>query len=140
MNASDHRRCLKLQSLAALLCVAAIGVEPIRSPAAQVVPNNPVPTVNSFSPASAVAGAPSVTLDIAGNNFVDGATVGFGDQSLPPQSVSLSHIVVVVPSSALVQPGPRLISVSNPPPGGGTTAALTLFQVIAPPPPPPGQD
>jgi hypothetical protein len=133
MTQHDHRRGSPvLKCIAALVCVVVIGALPLLLPAAQVL-NNPAPIVNSFSPMSAVAGTPSITLDIFGNNFLDGATVGFGGQPLMPQSLTLSHIAVVVPSSALVQPGPRYISVSNPPPGGGTTMALMQFQVNPPP-------
>jgi trimeric autotransporter adhesin len=125
---AHRRRCL--QFLAAFLC--AIAAWPALAPAAQVL-NNPAPTVNSFSPTSAVAGSPSITLDIFGNNFLESATVSFGGQPLMPQALTLSHITVVVPSSALTQAGTRYIYVSNPPPGGGTTMALMQFQVVPPP-------
>ena len=129
MTDRAHRR-RRFQSLAALLCAAAIAALPALAPAAQVL-NNPAPTVNSFSPTSVVAGSPSLTLDIFGNNFLEGATVSFGGQPLMPQALTLSHITVVVPYSALTQAGTRYIYVSNPPPGGGTTMALMQFQVVA---------
>jgi IPT/TIG domain len=105
-------------------------------PAAQLVINHPAPTVTSFSPSSAVAGSPAITLTIIGNNFVDEAVVTFGGQPLKPRDLSGSQITVSIPSAALVQVGSRLVSVSNPPPGGGTASALMPFQVTAPPTPP----
>jgi hypothetical protein len=109
---------------------------PLLSSAAQLVLNHPAPTVNSFSPVSAVAGSPSITLYIMGNNFVDGAIVTFGGQQLNAQDIAGSRITVSIPSSALVQAGLRQVSVTNPPPGGGTTSALMPFQVTSPPPQP----
>ena len=120
----------------ALVCICLLASVPALSPAAQLVVNHPAPTVTSFSPSSAVAGSPSITLVIIGNNFSDGAMVTFGGQPLRPQDLGGSQITVSVPSSALVQVGSRLVSVTNPPPGGGTSSALMPFHVTPPPPPP----
>ena len=114
-----------------LMCVGLLVSAPALLPA-QLVVNHPAPTVTSFSPGSAVAGSPSVTMVIIGNNFVDGAVVTFGGQPLRPQDLGGSQITVSVPSSALVQVGSRLVSVINPPPGGGTASALMPFQVTSP--------
>jgi IPT/TIG domain len=129
----------RLLVLLSLYCLCALAARSL-SPAAQLVINHPAPTVTSFSPTSVVAGSPSITLTILGNNFMDESTVTFGGQRLKPQSLGGSQITVSVPSSALVQVGSRLVSVTNPPPGGGTTSALMPFQVTAPPTPPQQQN
>jgi hypothetical protein len=120
----------------ALCCLCAIAAQlPIR--ANQLVIPNPYPDVTSFSPKSAKAGSRNIVLTIHGSNFIDGATVSFGADPLRPRLVSGTQITVVVPASALVRPGSRLVSVTNPPPGGGTRAAVTPFRVTATPPPKP---
>jgi hypothetical protein len=128
------RRLRMLVSLAAV-CLLARAAE--LAPAKQGVPENPRPSVSGFSPASVVAGSPSFTMIVVGNDFVTGAAVGFGGTSLPPRDVNGVQITVDVPSSALVQAGNRIVSVTNPPPGGGTAQAWMPFQVTAPPPTPP---
>lgn len=138
MKLRNHARSGS-RSFHLMLALAFIGLlagPPLLSPAAQLVINHPAPTVTSFSPTSAVAGSPSITLSIFGNNFMDESTVTFGGQPLRPQSAGGSEITVSVPASALVQVGSRLVSVTNPPPGGGTASALTAFQVTPPPTPP----
>jgi IPT/TIG domain len=139
MSLIDHTRRTPASFVATLVCVCLLSGAPALSPAAQLVINHPAPTVTSFSPSSAVAGSPSITLTVFGNNFVDGAVVTFGGQPLLAQDFSGSQITVSVPSSALVQVGSRLVSVTNPPPGGGTASALMPFQVTPPPTPPPQQ-
>jgi hypothetical protein len=121
---------LVLGTVCALACAAQL------SSSAQLVVNNPRPNVTSFSPMSVAAGSPSITLYITGNNFVAGAFVGFGGTSIMPRDINGAQITLDVPSSALVQAGTRIVSVTNPPPGGGTAQALIPFQVVAPPPPP----
>jgi hypothetical protein len=136
MRSHDHFRLAPRLLLAAraLVCFGALACTPLLTPAAQVGINNPSPTVNSFSPASAVAGSPSITLTIFGNNFVEGAQVTFGGERLFIRDLTGSQITVSVPSSALVQVGSRLVTVTNPPPGGGTASALMPFQVTPPAP------
>jgi hypothetical protein len=106
------------------------------SPAAQIIVNNPRPSVSGFSPSSVVAGSPSITLYISGNDFVAGAMVTFGATSILLTDLNGAQITVSIPSSALVQAGSRIVAVTNPPPGGGTAQALMPFQVTAPPTPP----
>ena len=129
----------RLFTILALMCIGLLAFARRGSPAGQVIVNNPRPSVSSFSPSSVVAGSPSITLYISGNNFVEGAMVTFGGESILPRDLNGAQITVSVPSSALVQPGSRIVSVTNPPPGGGTAQALMPFQVTAPPPPPPQQ-
>ena len=139
MNAGIHSDSTRgpFFSRLALACICALACARELSPAAQLIINNPLPSVSSFSPASVVAGSPSITLTISGTNFVDEAIVTFGTETFKPRDVSGTQITLSIPSSALVQVGSRTVAVTNPPPGGGTAAALTPFQVTAPPTPPP---
>jgi hypothetical protein len=121
---------LGLGFICALACATQL------SSSTQLAVNNPRPNVSSFSPMSVVAGSPSITLYISGNDFATGATVGFGGTLIMPRDINGAQITVDIPSSALVQAGTRIVSVTNPPPGGGTAQALMPFQVIAPPPRP----
>ena len=129
------RRLLAVSWLA-LACICGLACAYEISRAAQLIINNPLPSVSSFSPPSAVAGSPSITLTISGTNFVDEATVNFGAQTFKPSALTGTQITVSIPSSSLVLVGSRSVAVTNPPPGGGTAAALTPFQVTAPPTPP----
>lgn len=130
-------RRLFVISWLAFACICGLTCAYELSHAAQLIINNPLPSVSSFSPASAVAGSPSITVTINGTNFVDQAIVTFGAERFKPRELGGTQITVSIPSSALVQVGSRTVAVANPPPGGGTAAALTPFQVTPPPTPPP---
>jgi trimeric autotransporter adhesin len=118
-----------------LCCLCLLAGTPVASLAPQSVGNS-APTVASFTPTSAVAGSPAITIAISGNNFVEGATVTFSGQPLTILQFGGSQIIASVPASSLVQVGLRQVSVTNPPPGGGTGTALMPFQVVPPPTPP----
>jgi len=130
-------RKLLVVSWLAFACICGLACAYEISHAAQLIINHPLPSVSSFSPASAVAGSPSITLTISGSNFIDEAIVTFGAETFRPRELSGTQITISIPSSALVQVGSRTVAVTNPPPGGGTAAALTPFQVTAPPIPQP---
>ena len=88
--------------------------------------NNPVPTITSLSPSSAIVGSPSFSLIISGTNFVSGATVTFGTSNLPNPLVNAqgTQITVTVPASDLANTGQIPVTVTTPPPGGGPSNQL----------------
>jgi phage tail sheath protein FI len=90
---------------------------------------NPVPSISSLSPSSALAGGAAFELIINGANFVSGSTVTFNGQPLTPVNfVNSSQLTVEVPTSDIpAAAGPVSVVVSNPGPGGGPTPTGFAF-------------
>jgi trimeric autotransporter adhesin len=91
---------------------------------------NPVPAIQSISPATAAAGATGFTLTINGTNFVSTSTLTWNGLAQPVTFVSPSQLTTSVSGSELGAAGTIPVSVSNPAPGGGQ--AVTSF-IISPP-------
>ncbi len=87
---------------------------------------NPVPTLSSISPTSAIAGAASVNLTATGANFNSTSVVRWGGVSLPTTLVSSTQLTAVVSSALLATGGNVDVTVHNPVPGGGTTSVRTF--------------
>jgi len=99
---------------------------------AQAQPN-PVPVLNTVSPASAIAGSGALTLTLTGTHFVPAATVAWNGVALQTTYVGSTQLSAMVPDSDIAQSGTVSITVTNPAPGGGTSSALSF--TIAPPSP-----
>nr|WP_262907994.1 choice-of-anchor D domain-containing protein [Hymenobacter sp. 15J16-1T3B] len=92
--------------------------------------NNPIPSISSLSPNTALTGATIATLTINGSSFVSGATVTFAGTAYTATFVNAGRLTVAnvaVPATA----GTYDVTVTNPAPGGGQSAAAT-FTVNAP--------
>ncbi|MGA7793456.1 MAG: FG-GAP-like repeat-containing protein [Candidatus Acidiferrales bacterium] len=100
--------------------------------ASQTGPGNPVPTISTISPTSAVEGSGSFTLAVNGSNFLMSSTISFGGQAEPTTFVSASQLTAAIPASAIATPGAELVLVSTPAPDGGV--AESSFAVVLPPP------
>ena len=89
---------------------------------------NPVPTIASLAPATAVAGSEAFTLTVNGTGFVNGSVVLFNGAALPTALVSPTQLTATVPASAVATAGTVAVRVDNPAPGGGlsTTATFTV--------------
>lgn len=74
----------------------------------------PVPFLSSITPASAIAGAASFTLSLAGQGFTSASSIQLGNATLATTFVSSTQLQAQVPSSALIQPTAATVSVSNP--------------------------
>ncbi|MBF9237741.1 choice-of-anchor D domain-containing protein [Hymenobacter sp. BT683] len=96
---------------------------------------NPVPTISSLSPSSALAGSAGFTLTVNGTGFVSAAvtTFTFGGTSYAPNATGFgsSSFTVAIPAAAIATAGPKTVTVTNPAPGGGT--ATSTFTVLTPP-------
>ncbi|MDN5864602.1 MAG: hypothetical protein L0I62_05235 [Gammaproteobacteria bacterium] len=93
------------------------------NPAAFTV-NNPVPVIESLSPASAMAGDDELTLDITGSGFTTASVVYWDGYALATTLQSAEKLSAVVPAARLMVAGSLAITVVNPPPGGGTSAGV----------------
>jgi len=120
-------------------------------------PPNPVPTVTSISPNTAVAGSAGLTLTITGSKFLLTTDPTGGSQvrwntttqtTLTPTSITATQIQVTVPSTPLLaNAGTATVTVFNPPtpplpsppcqvncagPGGGGTSNGLPFTITGP--------
>lgn len=91
-------------------------------------PPNPVPTITSIDPASALRPAQtSLALRVTGTGFVPGSTMRVGTGEQTTTVVSDTELVGEVQSGYVNNGGAALaITVQNPAPGGGTSNVLNL--------------
>jgi len=87
---------------------------------------NPVPSLNSLSPASVSARSPNLRLQINGSNFARGAVVVLNGAARETVYFSATELIADVPAADLAKPGQLTIAVANPMPGGGTSMGLNL--------------
>lgn len=96
------------------------------SAAAYFAVNNPVPVVNSTSPASVNAGAQGFTMTVNGTGFVNGSLVQWNGTNLTTYYTSATVLTAIVPASDLAVAGAGLVTVFNPTPMGGLSNTATL--------------
>lgn len=111
----------------------------LSNPVAFVInpPPNPVPVVNSISPASAAPGTPGLTLTVTGSSFIQspdpadltkGSVVRWNSgaviTTLLPAALSGTQIQVNVSSALLKSVGCATVSVFNPPAPGSSTSGV----------------
>jgi len=90
--------------------------------------NNPVPTLTSVSPSTAVAGEASFTLTVGGTGFVSNSVVRWNGSDRSTTFVSSTQMRASIGSSDIREVGDNVVMVFNPPPGGGTSNPV-LFSV-----------
>lgn len=100
--------------------------------ASQKQTGNPVPTISSVSPQSAIENGSAFTLTVTGTNFISSSTISFGGQMEPTAFLGATHLTAAVPASAITAVGPVTVLVTNPGPGGGIASAN--FSVLIPAP------
>ena len=87
---------------------------------------NPVPTLDSFAPASIGTGASPVQVTLTGSNFVSTSSVRWNGADRPTSFVSDTSLIVTIPAADIANPGFAALAVNNPSPGGGTTPAVSI--------------
>ncbi len=95
------------------------------------IADNPVPSVSSFTPTSAVAGAPAQSLLVTGSGFNSSSVVSVNGTALPTTYVSGSSLQATLPAMALATGRVLNLTVTNPAPGGGTSTG-SAFSVDNP--------
>ncbi|OGZ69219.1 MAG: hypothetical protein A3D44_00840 [Candidatus Staskawiczbacteria bacterium RIFCSPHIGHO2_02_FULL_42_22] len=93
-----------------------------------VTGNNPVPTLSSISPNSAVAGGGGFTLTLYGAGFMQGSWVRFNGLARTTTFVSSNQLTAVIPAFDIATGGTYAVDVANPAPGGASSNAI-LFNV-----------
>jgi uncharacterized protein (DUF1800 family) len=100
--------------------------DPTKSSSATVTLVNPIPVVNSVSPAS--IGVGPFTITVQGTGFVSGSVINFGGQALTTTYVSGAELSASG-TATVAQVGSVPVTVQNPNPGGSTSSGLNA-QVI----------
>ena len=90
------------------------------------IPNNPVPTATSLSPASITAGSAQFTLTVNGTNFIASSSVRWNGAALTTTYVNSLQLTATVSAALVTTAGTASVTVVNPTPGGGTSNALTF--------------
>jgi len=87
---------------------------------------NPVPTINSLSPASATAGGAAFTLSVNGDDFLPNSFVLWNGIFRTTTYVSPHQLQAAISANDIATSGTRPIEVFNIQPGGGTSNAITF--------------
>jgi hypothetical protein len=88
---------------------------------------NPLPTLASISPSTAVVGSAALTITVNGSNFVNGAQISWNGVALSATTfISSTQVTSQVPATYFATAGAADIAVTNPTPGGGTSPNLTF--------------
>ncbi|MGE0101264.1 MAG: PKD domain-containing protein [Blastocatellales bacterium] len=91
---------------------------------------NPVPTLTSLSPSTAVENSAAFTLTVNGTGFVNGAVVRWDGQARTTNFVSATQLTAQILATDLQGVGQAAVTVFNPAPGGGTSNILN-FSITA---------
>jgi hypothetical protein len=90
------------------------------------IPNNPLPSITSLTPAAVAAGSAPQTLTVAGSGFISASKVtlnGVGHTSILS---SANQISVPLSASDQASLGTFPVVVSNPAPGGGSSGSVNF--------------
>ncbi len=95
---------------------------------------NPVPSITSLSPNSAVGGGPAFTLTVNGTGFVGASVVRLDGQDRATTFVNATRLTAQISATDIVGAGQASVTVFNPPPGGGVSnvATFTITQANSP--------
>ena len=85
---------------------------------------NPIPTLTSLSPSSAIVGGPAFTLKVTGTGFIAASQILWNGSAAPTTYVSSTSLTTQIPASDLGSVGTDLVAVQNPAPGGGDSGSL----------------
>jgi uncharacterized protein (TIGR01370 family) len=85
--------------------------------------SNPVPSIASLSPSSAVAGAAAQTLTINGANFLSSSTVTYNAVAHTAAFIGSTQLSISLSASDQAVAGSYPVVVTNPAPGGGASNA-----------------
>ncbi len=89
-------------------------------------PSNPVPTIASISPNSAMAGAPAFTLTVFGSNYVSNSVVRWNGSDRATTFFGNGEVRASILASDIASQGSASVTVYNPSPGGGTSNPSTF--------------
>jgi len=82
---------------------------------------NPVPVIDSLSPAFTDAGGAAFILTVNGSGFISGSAVYWGTTALTTTYVSAAQLTASVTAAKIANAGTTVVTVQTPTPGGGTS-------------------
>jgi hypothetical protein len=85
---------------------------------------NPVPSIVSLAPTSAVTGGASFTLTVYGDNFTSSSVVNFGGTPETTIFISATQVTASIPAVAIATAGMASVTVTNPGSTGGHVESL----------------
>jgi hypothetical protein len=89
---------------------------------------NPVPTIASIAPSSALAGGSQLALTVNGTGFVSGqSVVRWNGADRATTFVSSNQLTATIPAADIASAGTVSVTVFTPSPGGGTSNAQTFM-------------
>jgi uncharacterized protein (TIGR03437 family) len=119
-NAAEAlQRSFELLNTASAVETAVIEIQP-----GSALPNNPVPSITSFSPSTAAVGGTSQDVQIIGANLSTLSVVAVAGSTRSSTIGSDGSLQITLNSTDLQQSANLLVTVTNPLPGGGTAEAL----------------
>ena len=87
---------------------------------------NPLPALNSLSPAGVTAGGPGFTLTVTGSNFIPASVARWNGSDRATTLLSPNQLRAFIPSTDIAAGAVVDVTVFNPPPRGGTSNVLTF--------------
>lgn len=87
---------------------------------------NPVPSIATLLPATAVAGSNAFLMTVSGTSLTPTSVVRWNGASRPTTFIDSTTVTATIPATDLVNPGSAEVTVLNPAPGGGTSNVLTF--------------
>lgn len=136
INRSRGASCfgILLVTTFALLCSGCGSAGGSSTPASPPAPtNNPVPSITSLSPNSAVVGSSGQTVTISGTGFLSSSTATYNGVGHTVTFVNSTELTIDLAASDLATAGPYAVVVTNPSPGGGNSNSVNF--AVTPPPP-----
>jgi peptidoglycan/xylan/chitin deacetylase (PgdA/CDA1 family) len=107
-------------------------VKTIGQVAAGIVPQNPMPSMASLSPASAFVRSPDLNLTATGSNFIPTSSVIWNGQPRATVFISPAQLRATLLPSDLETQTTANVAVFTPGPGGGTSAAVPFRVTLGP--------
>jgi uncharacterized protein (TIGR03437 family) len=87
---------------------------------------NPLPSLSSLSPSTALVASQPFTLRVSGANFVSGSIVRWNGLARATNFVSATALTAQITAADLAVDGRNSVTVFNPGPGGGVSNAATF--------------
>ena len=92
----------------------------------QLIATNPLPTVKTLSPSSALAGGAGFTLTLTGTEYLSSSVVNWNGSARATTYVSSTELTAVINATDIAKGGTYKVTVTNPAPGGGTSGSSTF--------------
>ncbi|MDD1653185.1 MAG: lectin like domain-containing protein [Methanomicrobiales archaeon] len=100
--------------------------------------NTPLPSITTFSPASARVGGAQFTLVVTGSGFTSGSKVRWKGSDRTTTFTSATELAATIPASDIATAGTAAVTVSSPSPAATSNTVTFTVNPASGSPPPPG--